>query len=114
MKGIFDRRAEPFHFSPGDHVCALLPIVGSLFQDRFQSPYTVVRQCTEQDYLVASPERRKVHQLYHVHLLKPYYAGSSGPEMWESADVSKPVLLASTVTTLGTFLSYSVHGEVPW
>jgi hypothetical protein len=70
MMGIFDRRNQPRHFSPGDQVLALLPIVGSPFQAKFQGPYTVVRQYTEQNYLVANPEWRKAHQLCHVKLLK--------------------------------------------
>uniref|UniRef100_A0A8L0DMS3 ribonuclease H n=1 Tax=Oncorhynchus mykiss TaxID=8022 RepID=A0A8L0DMS3_ONCMY len=111
MKGIFDRRAEPRQFSPGDQVLALLPIVGSPFQAKFQGPYTVLRQYTEQNYLVATPERRKAHQLCHVNLLKPYYARSSETEQWDSAEDAKPVLLADTVVSLGSCRARSVHEE---
>ena len=111
MKGIFDRRTEPRHFSPGDQVLALLPIVGSPFQAKFQGPYTVVRQYTEQNYLVATPERRKAHQLCHVNLLKPYYARSSETEQWDSTEDGKPVLLADTVVSLGSCRARSVHEE---
>jgi hypothetical protein len=57
IKGIFDWRTEPRHFTPGDQVLALLPIVGSPFQAKFyKGPYTVVHQSIEQNYLVANPE----------------------------------------------------------
>uniref|UniRef100_A0A674E7Q6 Gypsy retrotransposon integrase-like protein 1 n=1 Tax=Salmo trutta TaxID=8032 RepID=A0A674E7Q6_SALTR len=111
MKGIFDRRTEPRHFSPGDQVLALLPIIGSPFQAKFQGPYTVVRQYTEQNYLVATPERRKAHQLCHINLLKPYYARSTETKQWESKEDGKPVLLADTVTSFGSSHARSVHDE---
>ena len=49
----------------------------------------------------------------HVHLLKPYYARSSGAKEWESAKDGQPVLLASTLTSLGSSFCHarSVHGE---
>lgn len=109
--GIFDRRTEPRHFSPGDQVPALLPIVGSPFQDKFQGSYAVVCQCTEQNYLVATPEWRKAHQLCHVNLLKPSYACSSEAEQWESTEDGKPVILADTITSLGSCHARSVHEE---
>ncbi|XP_055721489.1 uncharacterized protein LOC129813225 [Salvelinus fontinalis] len=111
MKGIFDRRTEPRHFSPGDQVLALLPIVGSPFEAKFQGPYTVVRKYTEQNYLVATPERRKAHQLCHVNLLKPYYARSSETEQWESIEDGKPVLLAETVIPLDSSQDRSTNEE---
>ena len=72
MKKVFDRHAESRLFSPGDRVVALLPIPGSPFRARFSGPYTVVRQVTEQDYVIATPNRRKSLQLCHVNLLKAY------------------------------------------
>ena len=53
---------------------ALLPIPGSPFQAKFTGPYSVVRQVSEQNYLNATPDRRKSTQLCHVNLLKAYYA----------------------------------------
>ena len=77
MKKVFDRHAESRLFSPGDRVVALLPIPCSPFRARFSGPYTVVRQVTEQDYVIATPNRRKSSQLCHVNLLKAYYSPSS-------------------------------------
>ena len=53
---------------------ALLPIVGSPFQARFTGPHTVLKQISEENYLISTPERRKKSQLSHVNLLKPYYS----------------------------------------
>ena len=81
MKRLFDRRAVKRAFSPGDQVLALLPMPGSPFCAKFTGPYTVVRQVSEYDYLLATPDRKRSTQLCHINLLKPYYSPgpSSGP-----------------------------------
>ena len=68
MKRLYDRIAERCVFSPGDQVLALLPNVGSPFQAKFMGPYNVVKRLSEQNYLVATPGRRKQNQLCHVNL----------------------------------------------
>lgn len=74
MKLLYDRKAEPRHFSPGDRVLALLPLVTSPFQAGFTGPFTVLRQVSDQNYLLSTPKRRKSTQLCHINLLKPYNA----------------------------------------
>ncbi|KAL2080855.1 hypothetical protein ACEWY4_022708 [Coilia grayii] len=91
MKSWYDRRAEPRVFSPGDQVLALLPIIGSPFLAKFSGPYTVVRQVSELNYLISTPERKKSSQLCHVNLLKPYFPQFS---VLEPVDVVKPVGVA--------------------
>lgn len=61
MKRMYDRRAEPRVFCPGDQVLALLPIPGSLA--KFTGLYTVSRQVSEQNYLIDTPDRKKATQL---------------------------------------------------
>jgi hypothetical protein len=61
-------------------VLALLPIVGSPFQAKFQGSNIVVRQCTDHNYLVGTPERRKAHKLCHVNLLKLYVCSSEAEQ----------------------------------
>ncbi|KAL2077768.1 hypothetical protein ACEWY4_027272 [Coilia grayii] len=77
MKKRYDRRAVERGFSPGDQVLALLPMPSSLFSARFSGPYTVMRQLSECDYLLATPDRKRSTQVCHVNLLKPYF--SPGP-----------------------------------
>nr|XP_046229617.1 uncharacterized protein LOC124050808 isoform X1 [Scatophagus argus] len=73
MKRLYDRKTEQREFSPGDQVLALLPVVHSPFQARFTGPFTVLRQVSEQNYLLSTPKSRKSTRLCHVNLLKPYY-----------------------------------------
>lgn len=76
MKRNYDRKAEARVFSPGDQVVALLPIPGSPFGAKYSGPYSVVRQVSETNYVVVTPDRRWATQLCHINLLKPYYASS--------------------------------------
>ena len=101
MKKVFDRKAEPRLFSPGDQVLALLPIPGSPFRARFTGPHVVVRQVAELDYLIATPKRRKATQLCHVNLLKRYYTQSS------RADVSGEKVDAVVLAVAGGVVSDS-------
>lgn len=48
---------EPRQFTSGDQVLALLPIPGLPFRARFTGPYTLVRQVTERDYVINTPDR---------------------------------------------------------
>ncbi len=96
---IDDKKAERRQFSPGDQVLALLPVVSSPFQAKFHGPFTVLRQVSELNYLLSTPERRRKTQLCHVNLLKPYYIRepqSCEGEGGEQQTV-KPVLVAETV-----------------
>ncbi|KAL2102368.1 hypothetical protein ACEWY4_001536 [Coilia grayii] len=74
MKRLYDRRAEERTFHPGDQLLALLPVPGSPFCAKFFGPYVVVRQVTDVDYLMCTPDRKRSTQLCHMNLLKPYYA----------------------------------------
>ncbi len=73
MKQLFDHRAEVRVFQPGDQVLAFVPVVGSPFQVKFVGPYTVLRQVSDLNYLIETPERRKKTCVCHVNLLKPYF-----------------------------------------
>ncbi len=49
MKYLYDRKAEVHWFSQGNQVLALLPMVGSPFQAKFQGPFIVLCQISEQN-----------------------------------------------------------------
>lgn len=95
MKRLFDRNTESRVFCPGDQVLALLPLPTSPFCAKFLGPYTVVRQVSEQNYLISTPERKRHSQLCHVNLLKPFYSRFS-----ESEKAPVAVAIASSVTEM--------------
>ena len=99
MKRGYNKHAERRQFSPGDQVMSLLPMVGSPFQAKFTGPHTVVKQTSEVNYIISTPERRKKSQLCHVNLLKPYYSRVVEPGLANGplSEGVQPVALANTV-----------------
>ena len=99
MKNLYDHYAEIHQFSPGDQVLTLLPLVGSPLQAKFHCPFTVLRQISEQNYLLSTPKRRRNTQLCHVNLLKPYctrgsqFCARGGGQQ----QTVQPVVMAETV-----------------
>ncbi len=51
----------------------LLPVIHSPFQAKFAGPYKVIRQEKNDNYVVATPDRKRRTQLCHANLLKPYF-----------------------------------------
>lgn len=74
MKKLYDRHVEDHVFAPGDRVLALLPIVTSPFQAKPSGPYSVLMKVSDQNYVIATADRKSYTQLCHVNLLKPYHA----------------------------------------
>ncbi|XP_054882238.1 uncharacterized protein LOC129356701 [Poeciliopsis prolifica] len=66
MKCLYDKKAEHRVFLSGDQVLALLPVVTSPFQAKFSGPHTVLKRLSDQNYLIATPERRKKQQTVHL------------------------------------------------
>ncbi len=95
MKSLYDRRTEKRQLMPGDQVLALLPVEGSPFQAQYTGPFVVVKQITELNYLIATPDRRKSTQLCHINLLKPYYCRSHKP-LDAKAEVQLVLVVEST------------------
>lgn len=93
MKHLYDPWAEVHVFSPGDHVLALLPVWGSPFQARFAGPYSVVREASDLNYLISTPDRWKSIVLCHVKILKPYFPCFSGAKCAEGRPAALGVLV---------------------
>lgn len=51
-----------------------MPVQVLPFQAKFEGPYTVEKQLSDQNYLISTPNRRRSSQLCHINLLKPCYA----------------------------------------
>lgn len=68
MKFYFDRCSECHIFHLSDHVLALLQLTSYPFQAKFLGLFTVVKQVTDQNYIVYTPKRKT-----QVHHAKLYY-----------------------------------------
>lgn len=72
-KTWYDRRARMRKFEIGDKVLVLLPIYDKPLEAKYVGPYTIVEKLGAVDYVIATPDRRKVRRVCHVNLLKPYF-----------------------------------------
>ena len=93
------QKARTRTFRPGDQVLVLLPIHGSPLQARYCGPYTVEKRTSEVDYVISTPDRRKLKQLCHINMLKPYH-GKDGPTS------------CRTVTNTATVSSHPPNNEI--
>ena len=90
------RRSETHILSPGDQVLALLPVVTSPFQAKFVGPCTVVRQVSDQNYVISTPHRKRSTQLCHINFLKPYFSRTSTGAVVKPAAVAVPFEVADS------------------
>ena len=58
MKQVYDRKARCRSFKPGDQVMVILPVIHSPFQAKFAGPYKVIRQEKNDNYVVATPDKK--------------------------------------------------------
>ena len=76
MKAVYDRKACERSFEVGDEVLVLLPLQGKPLAAKYHGPYKVVERVGQVDYVVETPDRRKLTQFCHVNMLKPYHRPS--------------------------------------
>lgn len=61
---------------------ALLPLLRKALAARFSCPYVVKKRIGDLKYQVASLDRRKDFQLYHITIQNPYYRPSDLERGW--------------------------------
>ena len=68
----YDRKARERSFEPDQLVLVLLPVKGKPLEAKYCGPYRILRQIGQVDYLIATPDRRKIQRVCHINMLKPY------------------------------------------
>lgn len=68
----YDRKARERAYKPQQLVLVLLPAKGKPLDTKYCGPYRVLERIGTVDYLIATPDRRKVQRICHVNMLKPY------------------------------------------
>lgn len=61
MKGWYDKNARVQELKLGSEVLVLLPLQGQPLSTKFSSLYVVERRIGKTDFLVRTPDRRKMH-----------------------------------------------------
>ncbi|KAJ8351713.1 hypothetical protein SKAU_G00231890 [Synaphobranchus kaupii] len=71
---VYNRRAQPREFAPGDRVLMLVPTMECKFLAKWHGPYEVIEKVGEVNYRIRQPGRRPPEKVYHVNLLKKWVA----------------------------------------
>jgi hypothetical protein len=66
-------KAHTRSFEPEQEVLALLPLPGNLLQAKYYGTYHILEKLAPVDYLIETPNHRKLEQVCHVNLLRPYH-----------------------------------------
>ena len=68
-KTWYDKRARERSYEPGQEILAFLPLTGNPLKAKFCGPYRVLQKLGPVDYLIDTPNRRKLQRVCHVNLL---------------------------------------------
>lgn len=109
MKCWFDKRARKRSFNPGDQVLLLLPVPGSALQARYSGPYTVKKKVNDRNYVISTPDRKRLNRLCHVNMLKPYL--TRVPPPLPSIARTESVLALSGAETANEFRGAEVQSD---
>ncbi|MGL5121486.1 MAG: hypothetical protein ACRC64_08155, partial [Plesiomonas shigelloides] len=71
---VYDRPAQARKFRPGDRVLVLVPTTTSKFLVTWQGLYSVIEKVGPVTYHLRQPGRRKEEKVYHINLLKRWFA----------------------------------------
>jgi len=94
-KTWYDKKARDRSFEPGQEILAFLPLPGNSLQAKYCEPYRVLQKLGPVDYLIDTPNRRKLQRVCHVNLLKPYRRRDE--KLFPKQE--NPALVGSTVTS---------------
>ncbi|CAM4626935.1 unnamed protein product, partial [Lepidochelys olivacea] len=73
-KVSYDRTARARAYTTGDQVMVLIPVRKNKLQAAWEGPFKVVKQLNEVKYVVELSNRAHHRRVYHVNMMKPYYA----------------------------------------
>ncbi|CAM4553814.1 unnamed protein product [Lepidochelys olivacea] len=74
QKVWYDRTARARAYATGDQVMVLIPVRKNKLQAAWEGPFKVVKQLNEVNYVVELSNRAHHRRVYHVNMMKPYYA----------------------------------------
>ncbi|XP_077559123.1 uncharacterized protein LOC144174347 [Haemaphysalis longicornis] len=71
-KPYYDKGARARQFEVGDQVMILRPSQRHKLEVQWEGPAKILQKLSETNYVVSVPGKRKLQQVYHSNLLKPY------------------------------------------
>ena len=76
QKYYYDKKSKERMLEVGDEVLVLIPSKRSKLKLEWEGPYKITNKITSVDYEIETPGRKKEKKVYHVNLLKKWYAGA--------------------------------------
>ncbi|CAM4643721.1 unnamed protein product [Lepidochelys kempii] len=74
QKVWYDHTVRARAYATGDQVMVLIPVRKNKLQAAWEGPFKVVKQLSEVNYVVELSNRAHHRRVYHVNMMKPYYA----------------------------------------
>ncbi|CAM5146769.1 unnamed protein product [Eretmochelys imbricata] len=74
QKVWYDRTARARAYATGDPVMVLIPVRKNKLQATWEGPFKVIKQLNVVNYVVELSNRAHHCRVYHVNMMKPYYA----------------------------------------
>ncbi|CAM5173343.1 unnamed protein product [Eretmochelys imbricata] len=74
QKVWYDCTARAPAYATGDQVTVLIPMRKNKLQAAWEGPFKVIKQLNEVNYVVELSNRAHHRRVYHVNMMKPYYA----------------------------------------
>ena len=98
MKKWTDKKQRPKEYQEGDLVIVkLLTHQAKIFKglhkglvQRYERPFLITRRVGKVTYQLELPPKLRIHPVFHVSLLKPYYADMEDPGRGESSGLPHP------------------------
>lgn len=80
QKEWYDRSARTRTFEPGENILLLLPTSEHKLLAKWQGPYQIKRRVGPVTYEIEIPSRTPPLHIFHVNMLKKWYARSTQPD----------------------------------
>ena len=74
QKAYYDRGVQQRVLKKGEKVLVLLPNAHNCLKLEWVGPYEVKRKVSDVDYEVEMPDRQKERRIYHINMMKKWYA----------------------------------------
>ncbi len=93
QKEWHDHTARTRTFEPGENILLLLPMSEHKLLAKWQGPYQIKRRVGPVTYEIEIPSRTQPLQIFHVNMLKKWYARSTQPDPTSEEVTEKPTAL---------------------
>lgn len=107
MKRHYDQRATVHSFQPAE-VLILLPVSGSTLSTKFSGLYVVEKKLSDTNYVIKTPDRRRLSRMCHVNMIEQYCSNRNGSSTAQDVQIA-----VSPVSSLDSDDELVMHSATP-